>query len=219
MAITIFPSNDSFFSSTNLNYKLDSFQSHYYGRNSIADILQNFTPVQINSYGLGGAVSISLRGTADDQTAVYWNGLKINSITLGSADISLIPINAANNIDIITNASGAALGSGTFGGAVLLNNKPIFQRKLKLSVRQDFSSFKNYRTNFSLKIGDEKIQFSSSSFYQNAKNNFLSIIKDTEQYKSENATVKVLGIYYPLVNETKVRKCVLKSAVAPTPRC
>jgi iron complex outermembrane receptor protein len=183
--VIIQSSRETYFSSTNLNYKLDSFQSHYYGRNSIADVLQNFTPAQINSYGLGGAVSISLRGTADDQTAVYWNGLKINSITLGSADISLIPINAANNIDIITNASGAALGSGTFGGAVLLNNKPTFQRKLKLSIRQDFSSFKNYRTNFSLKIGNEKIQFSSSSFYQNAKNNFPFY----DKYKFENPLV------------------------------
>ena len=57
--VIIQSSRETYFSSTNLNYKLDSFQSHYYGRNSIADILQNFTPVQINSYGLGGAVSIS----------------------------------------------------------------------------------------------------------------------------------------------------------------
>jgi vitamin B12 transporter len=128
--VMIQSSRENFYSTSNFNYKIDSFQTHYYGQNSIADILQNFTPTQINSYGFGGASTLSLRGTADDQTSVFWNGLKINSLTLGSTDISLIPINAANSIQIVTNASSAVLGSGNFGGAILLNNTPIFQKKL-----------------------------------------------------------------------------------------
>ena len=120
-----------------------------------------------------------------DQTSVFWNGLKINSLTLGSTDISLIPINAANSIQIVTNASSAVLGSGNFGGAILLNNNPIFQKAIDVSIRQDFSSFKNFRTNFSLKVGNEKVQFSTSSFYQTAKNNFPFF----DKYKFNNPTV------------------------------
>ncbi|HUM53373.1 MAG TPA: TonB-dependent receptor [Chitinophagales bacterium] len=183
--VMIQSSRENFYSTSNYNYKIDSFQTHYYGQNSIADILQNFTPTQINSYGFGGAVTLSLRGTADDQTSVFWNGLRINSLTLGTIDISLIPINAANSIQIVTNASSAVLGSGNFGGAVLLNNNPIFKKKIDIGIRQDFSSFKNYRTNFSLKVGNEKVQFSSSSFYQTAKNNFPFF----DKYKFNNPTV------------------------------
>ena len=183
--VMIQSSRENFYSTSNFNYKIDSFQTHYYGQNSIADILQNFTPTQINSYGFGGASTLSLRGTADDQTSVFWNGLKINSLTLGSTDISLIPINAANSIQIVTNASSAVLGSGNFGGAILLNNNPIFQKAIDVSIRQDFSSFKNFRTNFSLKVGNEKVQFSTSSFYQTAKNNFPFF----DKYKFNNPTV------------------------------
>lgn len=170
--VLIQSSRENFYSASNYNYKIDSFQLHYYGQNSIADVLQNFTPVQINSYGVGGIATISLRGTADDQTSVFWNGLRINSLTLGTMDISLIPVNTAASIQIVTNASSAVLGSGNFGGAILLNNHPVFNRKIEVGIRQDISSFKNYRTNFSLNIGNEKIQFSSSSFYQTMKNNF-----------------------------------------------
>lgn len=183
--VNINATRENFYSTSNYNYKVDSFQTHFYGQNSIADILQNFTPVQINSYGLGGISTISLRGTADDQTSVFWNGLRINSLTLGTIDISLIPINAASSIQVVTNASSAVLGSGNFGGAILLNNNPVFKKKIDIGVRQDFSSFKNYRTNFSLNIGNENIQFSSSSFYQTIKNNFPF----QDKYKFNNPTV------------------------------
>ena len=170
--VLIQSSRENFYSASNYNYKIDSFQLHYYGQNSIADVLQNFTPVQINSYGVGGIATISLRGTADDQTSVFWNGMRINSLTLGTMDISLIPVNAATSIQIVTDASSAVLGSGNFGGALLLNNTPVFNKKIEVGIRQDFSSFKNFRTNLSVNVGNEKIQFSSSSFYQTMKNNF-----------------------------------------------
>ena len=50
--VLIQSSRENFYSASNYNYKIDSFQLHYYGQNSIADVLQNFTPVQINSYGI-----------------------------------------------------------------------------------------------------------------------------------------------------------------------
>lgn len=180
--VLIQTSRELYYTTPNSNYKLDSFQYHYFGQNSIVDILQNFTPIQINTYGVGGIASVNLRGTADDQTSVFWNGIKINSITLGSSDLSLIPINAANKIDVITNASGAALGSGSFGGAILLENTPVFTKHISTTLRQDFSSFKNYKTNFSIRIGNNKVQFSSSSFYQQAKNNFPFF----DKYKFDN---------------------------------
>ena len=183
--VLIQSSRENYYSTSNYNYKIDSFQTHFYGQNSIVDILQNFTPIQLNTYGAGGIATISLRGTADDQTSVFWNGLKINSLTLGTIDISLIPINAASSIQVVTNASSAVLGSGNFGGAILLNNNPVFKKKIDISIRQDIASFKNYRTNFSLNIGNEKIQFSSSSFYQTAKNNFPF----QDKYKFDNPTV------------------------------
>ena len=183
--VLIQASRESFYSVSNFNYKLDSFQTHFYGQNSIAEILQNFTPAQINTYGVGGIATISLRGTADDQTSVFWNGLKINSLTLGTIDISLIPVNAAGSVQVVTNASSSVLGNGNFGGAILLNNNPVFKKKIDVAIRQDIGSFKNYRTNFSLNIGNEKVQFSSSSFYQAAKNDFPFY----DKYKFDKPTV------------------------------
>lgn len=170
--VNIIAIRENYFATQNSNYKIDSFQTHFYGQNSIADVLQYFTPIQINTNGLGGISTLSVRGTGDDQTSVFWNGIKINSVTLGSIDVSLIPTAAANKISVITNASGTTLGSGTFGGAILLNNEPDFRKKTEVGIRQDFSSFKNFKSSITIATGNNKIQFSSASFYQTMKNNF-----------------------------------------------
>ena len=127
--------------------------------NDIAEALQQFTAVQINSYGLGNASSISIRGANDDHTNVYWNGLKINSLTLGGTDISLIPFESGDQFSVETN-------NASFGGTVSINSKPYWKNIVDLKVRSDISSFDNYRNTISLKTGNQKIQFHTSGFYQ-----------------------------------------------------
>lgn len=46
---------------------------------------------------------------------------------------------------------------------------------------------------------------------ENAKNNFMTMMKDVSHYKKPNSKVRVLGIYYPLVHETRSRPCILKN--------
>lgn len=183
--ILIQTTRENFFSTSNYNYNIDKAQLKYDGLNSIGEVLNKFTPAQINTYGLGGISTISLRGTADDQTSIFWNGIKINSLTLGSTDISLIPINSAQQIAVVTNASSAVLGNGNFGGAVLLSSKPTFSKQINITIRQDIAAFRNYKTSFALMGGNKKIQFSTSSFYQNAKNNFPFY----DKYKFDNPLV------------------------------
>ncbi len=184
--VLIQTSRENYYSNANAVYHVDSFQTHYYGQNSVAEVLQYFTPTQVYSYGTGGIATFSVRGTADDQTTVLWNGLKLNSATLGTMDLSLIPVNTGSSIQIVTNASSAVVGSGNFGGAVLLNHQPVFKKQLRISLRQDAMSFQNYKTGFSLQAGNNQIQFVSSAFYQTAKNNFPYY----DNYKFDNPYVR-----------------------------
>lgn len=141
----------------------------------IGAVLQQFTSVQINSYGLGNASSISIRGANDDHTNVFWNGLKINSLSLGGTDVSLIPFESGDHISVETNNS-------FIGGSVNINSKPDWKNTIDFKVRSDFSSFDNYRNTLFLKAGNNKIQFHTSGFYQTAQNNFTYV----DVYKFNN---------------------------------
>ncbi|HMW93830.1 MAG: TonB-dependent receptor plug domain-containing protein [Chitinophagales bacterium] len=184
--IIIQDSRFALYSKSNSNYSIGSDFSKYYTQNSIADLLQYHTPIQILQNGATGVASLNIRGTADDQSNVFWNGVKLNSLSLGSADISLIPINIAQNIEVITNATSTAFGSGNFGAAILLNSKPKFNSGYNVSLRQTFASYKNYKTDFAFTVSNAKIAFSSSSSYQQAENNF----KYYDRYKANNPLLR-----------------------------
>jgi vitamin B12 transporter len=170
--ITIQAIREHFYSSQNNTYKIDSFSKVFYGNNNLSELLQNSTNVLVNSYGLGASSTISMRGTADDQTAILWNGINIRSITLGSTDVSIIPIQALDNISIVTNSASSIYGSGTFGGAILINNEPNWKNKLFLNTQYIFGSYKQHYINENLQLGNTKVQFQSNAIFQKAENDF-----------------------------------------------
>lgn len=58
----------------------------------------------------------------------------------------------------------------------------------------------------------------AENFYptlEKAKSHYLEMLNDVSRYKKKTSKVRVLGIYYPLVHETRTRPCTLKS-IAPS---
>lgn len=130
-------------------------------------MLQFLFPIQINSYGLGNISTISVRGTNDDHNSVYWNGLKVNSMTLGSTDISLIPAMLDGN-DVIN----LQKNTHAIGGALNWQNIPDWRNNVKFKWRSDFNSFASFQNSFQLRVGNQRVQWHSAAYYQTAKNNF-----------------------------------------------
>ena len=58
---------------------------------TLEDALKKSIPIYFKNYSYGGISSIDFRGTGAERTQVYWNGMPINSPTLGSFDFSLLP--------------------------------------------------------------------------------------------------------------------------------
>ncbi len=152
-------------------YVFDSVRRQFFGIQNIADLLQHTGPVLINNYGTGIS-TISIRGTNDDHTLVLWNGIPVNSISLGTMDISLLSTEAAPSLLVITNAGANIFGSGTFGGVVALMDNTSWNNQQKVSLRTDLSGFNGYRGAINAYVGNSKIQLRSNSFYENNKGDF-----------------------------------------------
>ena len=88
----------------------------------LGEVLSMQLPIYFRNYGNGMLSSISMRGTSPQHTAVLWNGLNINSFSLGQADFSILPVAAFDEVKIHEGAGSARFGSGAFGGTVLLNS-------------------------------------------------------------------------------------------------
>lgn len=76
------------------------------------------------NYG-GAAQTVQLRGMRADETQVLVNGLSYNSPSLGEADVSTIPMNMIDRVEVVKGSGSLLYGSGAMAGTVnILSKRP-----------------------------------------------------------------------------------------------
>ncbi|TKG91560.1 TonB-dependent receptor [Puteibacter caeruleilacunae] len=162
--VKVISSRSKHLSDQSKSVRFDQQQLDAAKQRTVSEMLMLVTPLNIKSYGSPGASSsLSIRGAGASHTQVNWNGFPINSVTLGSSDLSNLPAGGFNSIDMVYGASGAIYGSGTFGGAVNLNNDmrwgtPVPKSRLSLQ----HGSFGTWGGNLSVNAGGERLRYSGS---------------------------------------------------------
>ncbi|TAJ08125.1 TonB-dependent receptor [Marinilabiliaceae bacterium JC017] len=139
-------------------------KNEQFAQRTMAEMLQYSSNLNINSYGSPGAsASLSLRGTGASHTQVNWNGFPVNSVTLGSADLSVLSLNEQQDVSIVYGASGALYGSGTFGGAVNLDSRADYSvNGFKGNASLAYGSMNTYKGAFGYQAGNEKLHLNGT---------------------------------------------------------
>ena len=186
--------------------KIERIESHE--TENLAEILSKETPIYIKSYGPGSLSTISIRGAGASHTQLYWNGIAINSATLGQLDLSTLPAAFIDNAEIHLGASSVVDGSGGLGGAIQLNTSANFNNKLNTNFKKEIGNFGMDRTYFSFNAGTKKFQ-SKTSIFRNATSNDFKYIDITQEnspiLERENAEMLQHGIkqeFYLTPNKT-----------------
>ena len=168
---------------------------------SLGDMLQEQSPVFVRQYGAGMIASPSFRGTSAGHTAVFWNGLPINSPSLGQSDLSILPTQALDKVSLQFGNAGALFGNEAIGGSVHLGTETEFGKGSKAGLSQQVGSFGLY--NSSVFAGFSSVNFSSKTkvYREFAENNFP--YKDLGQFgtpevKEDHAQFEQIGIVQDL---------------------
>ncbi|MCD4794535.1 MAG: TonB-dependent receptor [Bacteroidales bacterium] len=152
---------------------VDSLAKSFYKNSSLDELLSVQTSSQIKSYGgLGNLSSISIRGSAANHVSVNWNGFPVNSATTGTIDLSLIHTGFFEEIKIIPGASSSLYGSGTFGGAVELNNISDAKKGFTVSIGSEIGSFMTAKYFLSGNYSNKNLQYKLALNKTDAKNDF-----------------------------------------------
>lgn len=97
------------------------------GSDSLTDILSRQPGIQISTNGGAGTASnIYLRGTNSDHIVVLVDGIRINSVTLGTTAFESIPLSQIEKIEILRGPASSLYGADAIGGVI-----QIFTRKNK----------------------------------------------------------------------------------------
>ncbi|NJL13466.1 MAG: TonB-dependent receptor plug domain-containing protein [Microscillaceae bacterium] len=62
------------------------------GFRTLGQLLQALSSLYVREYGPQQLSSLSFRGTGSSHTAVLWQGININSPTLGMSDLGTLPV-------------------------------------------------------------------------------------------------------------------------------
>ena len=88
----------------------------------LTQTLQNTTSLYLRENGVGGVASVSYRGLNASQTAVFWNGIPINSSFTGQTDFNSISVQNIENITIRSGGGSVPYGSGAIAGSIHLQS-------------------------------------------------------------------------------------------------
>jgi iron complex outermembrane receptor protein len=179
----------------------DSESLNAYSARSLGDLLQERSPVFVRQYGAGILASPSFRGTSAGHTAIFWNGLPINSPSLGQSDLSILPVEAIDQAQLHFGSSGALFGNEAIGGSLHLNSKTAFRKGFEGKIAQTFGSFGLFNTSVSGGFSTQKFSTKTRIYRQFAKNNFpyrdISL-PGTPESTEDHAQVDQLGFVQDL---------------------
>jgi iron complex outermembrane receptor protein len=172
-----------------------------YAARSLGDLLQEKSPVFVRQYGAGMLASPSFRGTSAGHTAVFWNGLPINSISLGQSDLSILPIQAIDHVEVHFGSSGALFGNEAIGGSVHLDTKVQFGQGFKGRLSQTIGSFGLSNSAVSTVFSGKSFSTQTKVYRQFARNDFpfRDLSKPgTPLVRAENAQTEQMGLVHDL---------------------
>lgn len=133
--------------------QIDSINLARYQYQNLSDFLQFQAPIALKSYGSGQLTTISFRGTSASHTAVLWNGININSPTVGLTDFSTIPMMGFDKMAIQYGSSASCVGSDAVGGSILLSSVPNWTKKgSNLIVGGQYGSYRSGNVNIGLRF-------------------------------------------------------------------
>ena len=146
---------------------------------SIGNILLENTNVQIKqSGGKGSTQSLKIRGFSSSQNQVNWNGLPINSLTLGMFDLAGSSVGVFDQLKLVSGSSGVEYGGGAIGGVLDLKNTASWNKGVNLSIGGALGSFNSNMDRYKFSYSNNKISYSLLYMNEFAKNDYSFINKE-----------------------------------------
>ncbi len=117
------------------------------GNNSVPEALNNIEGVFVQQAGAAGSESrISIRGSDPKHVLVLVDGQKVNPAGTGVADLSSIPIDMVEKIEVYKGGESARFGSEAVAGVIVITTVSVAGNIPEVSLSRHLSDWKGQRT-------------------------------------------------------------------------
>ncbi len=184
---------------TSANIKL--YTQEYIEKNnfqSVGELLQQTPGVEIESTGgIGSSKKISIRGSETNQVLVMLDGIQLNNQFGGDADLSKIPTNIIERIEIYEGGSSSKFGSGAIGGAINIITKKNFKNEYKVNLSTGSFGLINIEPNISGSINNLSYFLSYNILQSNGNYsyNYINTAGNKANTTRINADIKSQNVF------------------------
>lgn len=146
--------------------------------------------LQLRDFGsIGGLQTFTSRGTTSAQNLVTINGIIVNDLTTGSANLTQIPFDYFSSVNLQTGGFSSDISNGAFGSILSFNTAIPNNSYSRFEVTK--GSFNT--TKYSLLSKQNDLRFFSS--YETSQNDFPFFLKTTNGIKIKNRTHNEANLY------------------------
>lgn len=91
-----------------------------------ADVLERVAGVDVTRYGgaFGQGSFVTIRGSTPAQVLVIVDGVRMNPVAGGGADLDSVPIELLESVDVVRGAGAARYGADALGGVIVFHTQP-----------------------------------------------------------------------------------------------
>ncbi len=118
---------------------------------SLADVLQKVDGLYVQETGGAGPVEIRMRGSSSKQVLVLIDGQRLNASGTGVADLSGIPLELVERIEVHTGGASAEFGPDALAGAVNIVTRPeSYERDRLVNLYSSVGAYHAFEGGFDL---------------------------------------------------------------------
>jgi outer membrane cobalamin receptor len=109
------------------------------GAKTVAEVIESTAGVTISDFGPAGAQkTATIRGSTSSQVLVLVDGVRVSTAMSGFTDLSTIPADSIDHIEILRSGASALYGSDAVGGVINIITK---KKKAPLTISVENGSF------------------------------------------------------------------------------
>ncbi len=138
---------------------------------TLEQLLSRMLPIPLKS-NAGSLSTIRLRGSSPDHTSINFGGINFNSLTLGQANASNVPLYLFDDVSVQFGSSNTGSESSSIGGAVFLGVQNNWTDGFKAEARISQGSFGEQLYGTKLFLGNGKFESVTRAYYYYKTNNF-----------------------------------------------
>jgi iron complex outermembrane receptor protein len=168
----------------------DSALKKFFGQQMISEWPLS-SSLTLKNYGPGGIATASMRGLEARHTSVIWNGIPLNSPSLGLTDLSILPVSPYADITVFHGNASSLYHTTASGSALIIEEKNRFDTCICFHAGMEAGSFGNRKYATGLQVSGPKFYQGLSLNMHQAENNFPfinSALPDSPKQKQQHAS-------------------------------